>query len=370
VVEVEFPGDLPGIDEALLLKDGARTVALVGRLPSEVGYQPTLADEIAALEERIATANGSAITSIQAVYVPAMDLTDPAVAQTFIHLDASIVLSRNHAAQGLYPAIDPLGSTSRVLDPVYLGEKHYEMATPQRTAQVNWMMAMTSGAPIGLIYFGGFVPDRARGRHDLFCRFDPCHTDGFGLRIHLACYADLLTGKLASLVLSSVIQGIDNLMSAISKDKLSAAVNAFERARLIIAHLHRRVIQAAHAVADVTDNGCLCPFAAGLRWASRIRSSVRMLAHQVFHVKRHLPSLIGFCLGTKGGHPALLDPIGDHPVDFAIGDSVDRMAGEVGRLYFHALCDLRFRFAVLAMARCAAPVEECTPCLDVRFSRR
>lgn len=107
---------------------GSEVSGLLGRLPSEVGYQPTLADEIAALEERIATANGSAITSIQAVYVPADDLTDPAVAQTFVHLDASIVLSRYQAAQGLYPAIDPLASTSRLLDPVYLGEKHYEIA--------------------------------------------------------------------------------------------------------------------------------------------------------------------------------------------------------------------------------------------------
>jgi F-type H+-transporting ATPase subunit beta len=111
---------------------GSEVSGLLGRLPSEVGYQPTLADEMAALEERIAAANGSAITSIQAVYVPADDFTDPAVAQTFIHLDASIVLSRSLAAQGLYPAIDPLSSTSRLLDPVYLGERHYEVALQVR----------------------------------------------------------------------------------------------------------------------------------------------------------------------------------------------------------------------------------------------
>jgi F-type H+-transporting ATPase subunit beta len=101
---------------------------LLGRLPSEVGYQPTLADDLAALEERVASIGGAAITSVQAVYVPADDLTDPAVAQTFVHLDASIVLSRTQAAQGLYPAVDPLASTSRLLDPARLGSRHYEVA--------------------------------------------------------------------------------------------------------------------------------------------------------------------------------------------------------------------------------------------------
>jgi F-type H+-transporting ATPase subunit beta len=107
---------------------GSEVSGLLGRLPSEVGYQPTLADDLAALEERITSANGAAITSVQAVYVPADDLTDPAVVQAFSHLDASIVLSRNLAAQGLYPAVDPLASTSRLLDPVHLGERHYRVA--------------------------------------------------------------------------------------------------------------------------------------------------------------------------------------------------------------------------------------------------
>jgi F-type H+/Na+-transporting ATPase subunit beta len=127
---------------------GSEVSGLLGRLPSEVGYQPTLADEMAALEERIATsASGAAITSIQAVYVPADDLTDPAVAQTFVHLDASIVLTRSLASQGLYPAIDPLASTSRLLDPVYLGEKHYEIAlrvreTIERYRELEDIVAM------------------------------------------------------------------------------------------------------------------------------------------------------------------------------------------------------------------------------------
>jgi F-type H+-transporting ATPase subunit beta len=107
---------------------GSEVSGLLGRLPSEVGYQPTLADDLAAFEERIASVGGAAITSVQAVYVPADDLTDPAVAQTFSHLDACIVLSRSLAAKGFYPAIDPLASTSRLLDPVHVGQRHYDVA--------------------------------------------------------------------------------------------------------------------------------------------------------------------------------------------------------------------------------------------------
>jgi F-type H+-transporting ATPase subunit beta len=126
---------------------GSEVSGLLGRMPSEVGYQPTLADEMAALEERVATSGGTAITSIQAVYVPADDLTDPAVAQTFVHLDASIVLSRTLASQGLYPAIDPLTSTSRLLDPVYLGDRHYEISlrvreTIERYRELEDIVAM------------------------------------------------------------------------------------------------------------------------------------------------------------------------------------------------------------------------------------
>ena len=109
---------------------GSEVSGLLGRLPSEVGYQPTLADDLAALEERIAASGGAAITSVQAVYVPADDLTDPAVAQTFAHLDASIVLSRSMAAQGLYPAIDPLGSDVAAARP----EPPRRAALPRRPA--------------------------------------------------------------------------------------------------------------------------------------------------------------------------------------------------------------------------------------------
>jgi F-type H+-transporting ATPase subunit beta len=111
---------------------GGEVSGLLGRLPSRVGYQPTLASEIAELEERIASTGAAAVTSIQAVYVPADDFTDPAVASTFTMLDSSIVLSREMASQGLYPAIDPLASTSVMLDPRIVGEAHYVLATEVR----------------------------------------------------------------------------------------------------------------------------------------------------------------------------------------------------------------------------------------------
>jgi F-type H+-transporting ATPase subunit beta len=118
------------IDNVLrYLQAGGEVSGLLGRLPSEVGYQPTLASDLGHLEGRItSTGCGAGITSVQAIYVPADDLTDPAVAQTFLHLDTSILLSRDRAAQGLYPAVDPLASSSRLLDPAYLGERHYQLA--------------------------------------------------------------------------------------------------------------------------------------------------------------------------------------------------------------------------------------------------
>jgi len=111
---------------------GGEVSGLLGRLPSRVGYQPTLATEIAEIEERITSVKGAAVTSIQAVYVPADDFTDPAVAETFSHLDSSIVLSREMASEGLYPAVDPLASTSTLLDPAVVGQRHYETAEAVR----------------------------------------------------------------------------------------------------------------------------------------------------------------------------------------------------------------------------------------------
>jgi len=107
---------------------GTEVSALLGRMPSAVGYQPTLAEEMGVLQERITSTKTGSITSIQAVYVPADDLTDPSPATTFAHLDATVVLSRNIAALGLYPAIDPLDSTSRQLDPLVIGQEHYDVA--------------------------------------------------------------------------------------------------------------------------------------------------------------------------------------------------------------------------------------------------
>ncbi|MBI3726360.1 F0F1 ATP synthase subunit beta [bacterium] len=131
----EYLRDLGGKDVLLFIDNifrfsqaGSEVSALLGRMPSAVGYQPTLATEMGALQERITSTRKGAITSVQAIYVPADDLTDPAPATTFSHLDATTVLDRGIAAKGLYPAIDPLNSTSRILDPNVVGEEHYQVA--------------------------------------------------------------------------------------------------------------------------------------------------------------------------------------------------------------------------------------------------
>ncbi|MFT4886828.1 MAG: F-type H+-transporting ATPase subunit beta [Pseudohongiellaceae bacterium] len=112
---------------------GTEVSALLGRMPSAVGYQPTLAEEMGALQERITSTKDGSITSIQAVYVPADDLTDPSPATTFAHLDAKVVLSREIASLGIYPAVDPLDSSSRQLDPLIIGQEHYDIATGVQT---------------------------------------------------------------------------------------------------------------------------------------------------------------------------------------------------------------------------------------------
>ncbi len=121
--------------------------ALLGRMPSAVGYQPTLAEEMGRLQERITSTKTGSITSIQAVYVPADDLTDPSPATTFAHLDATVVLSRDIAALGIYPAVDPLDSTSRQVDPYIIGEEHYTItrrvqATLQRYKELRDIIAI------------------------------------------------------------------------------------------------------------------------------------------------------------------------------------------------------------------------------------
>jgi F-type H+-transporting ATPase subunit beta len=107
---------------------GSEVSALLGRMPSAVGYQPTLAGEMGALQERITSTRRGSVTSVQAIYVPADDLTDPAPATAFSHLDATTVLERNLAAQGIFPAVDPLASTSRILTPEIVGDEHYRVA--------------------------------------------------------------------------------------------------------------------------------------------------------------------------------------------------------------------------------------------------
>ena len=107
---------------------GSEVSALLGRIPSAVGYQPTLATDMGQMQERITSTKSGSITSVQAIYVPADDLTDPAPATSFAHLDATTVLNRAISEKGIYPAVDPLDSTSRLLDPAIVGEKHYRVA--------------------------------------------------------------------------------------------------------------------------------------------------------------------------------------------------------------------------------------------------
>jgi len=137
----EYFRDVQGQDVLLFIDNifrftqaGSEVSALLGRMPSAVGYQPTLATEMGVMQERIASTRNGSITSIQAVYVPADDLTDPAPATTFSHLDATTVLSRKITEMGIYPAVDPLESTSRILDPAIVGQEHYN--TAQKVKQI------------------------------------------------------------------------------------------------------------------------------------------------------------------------------------------------------------------------------------------
>jgi F-type H+-transporting ATPase subunit beta len=131
----EYFRDVQGQDVLLFIDNifrftqaGSEVSTLLGRMPSAVGYQPTLADEMGQLQERITSTRGHSITSMQAIYVPADDITDPAPATTFAHLDATTVLSREITQKGIFPAVDPLASTSRILDPGYVGQEHYDVA--------------------------------------------------------------------------------------------------------------------------------------------------------------------------------------------------------------------------------------------------
>ncbi|HET6970553.1 MAG TPA: F0F1 ATP synthase subunit beta [Phenylobacterium sp.] len=141
LAQAEYFRDQEGKDVLLFIDNifrftqaGSEVSALLGRIPSAVGYQPTLATEMGNLQERITSTNKGSITSVQAIYVPADDLTDPAPATSFAHLDATTVLSRDIAAQGIFPAVDPLDSTSRIMDPLVIGEEHY--ATARRVQEI------------------------------------------------------------------------------------------------------------------------------------------------------------------------------------------------------------------------------------------
>jgi F-type H+-transporting ATPase subunit beta len=132
------------------IQAGAEVSALLGRLPSTVGYQPTLDSEMGELQERITTTGQGSVTSVQAVYVPADDLTDPAVVATFAHLDASTILSRRQASLGLYPAIDPLASSSALLTPEGVGEEHYAIATRVRALLARYRELQDVVAILGM----------------------------------------------------------------------------------------------------------------------------------------------------------------------------------------------------------------------------
>jgi F-type H+-transporting ATPase subunit beta len=132
------------------IQAGSEVSGLLGQLPSRVGYQPTLATELAELEERICSTKTGAITSVQAVYVPADDFTDPAVVHTFGHLSSSIVLSRKMTSQGLYPSIDPLQSRSKMLSPLIVGEKHFRIAQMIRKTLAEYEALKDIIAMLGL----------------------------------------------------------------------------------------------------------------------------------------------------------------------------------------------------------------------------
>jgi F-type H+-transporting ATPase subunit beta len=157
LTHAEFFRDERHTDVLLLVDDvfrfvqaGGEVSGMLGRMPSRVGYQPTLATEIADFEERITSVRGAAVTSIQAVYVPADDVTDPAVAQLFTHLDAAVVLSRGLAAQGIYPAIDPLASSSDLLDAAVVGEAHVRTADGARKTLAQYRELQDIIAMLGL----------------------------------------------------------------------------------------------------------------------------------------------------------------------------------------------------------------------------
>jgi len=152
---------------------GAEVSSLLGRLPSRVGYQPTLASEVGALQERIASVAGAAVTAIQAVYVPADDFTDPSVTAISSHMDSIIMLSRALAAEGFYPAIDPLASSSALLDPLVVGDEHYGIAERAREALARFKDLQDIIALLGVEELGAgdrLIVKRARRLQRFLCQ--------------------------------------------------------------------------------------------------------------------------------------------------------------------------------------------------------
>jgi F-type H+-transporting ATPase subunit beta len=136
------------------IQAGQEISTLLGRIPSRVGYQPTLSSEIAELEERIASSKEGSITSVQAIYVPADDITDPGVASVFAHLDTSVILSRSRASKGLYPTIDPLESHSKLFDPSIIGEEHYSVAKEVKRILTKYKELQDIIAMLGMAQLG------------------------------------------------------------------------------------------------------------------------------------------------------------------------------------------------------------------------
>ena len=196
------------------VQSGMEVSGLLGRIPSRVGYQPTLATELAELEERIAGSASASMTSVQAVYVPADDLTDPSATHTFAHLSASVVLSRKRAAQGLYPAIDPLTSDSKMLTPSVVGERHYQVAQDVRRVLAEYEELKNIIAMLGMEE----LSQRDRATVSQARRLERFLTQPFFTTEHF-------TGKPGAMVeLAQTLDGCERILAGEFKDRAERAL--------------------------------------------------------------------------------------------------------------------------------------------------
>ena len=206
------------------VQSGMEVSGLLGRIPSRVGYQPTLATELAELEERIASSASASMTSVQAVYVPADDLTDPSATHTFAHLSASVVLSRKRAAQGLYPAIDPLASDSKMLTPSVVGERHYGVAQEVRRVLAEYEELKNIIAMLGMEE----LSQRDRATVSQARRLERFLTQPFFTTEHF-------TGKPGAMVpLEQTLDGCERILAGEFKDRPERAlymIGAIDMAR-------------------------------------------------------------------------------------------------------------------------------------------